>query len=251
MTRDSQAEEFPVEEYEPDTVASFRKTKRPANLKASDEFFGGLSNMAGGFSVRVSIVAPRFDEIAGDRSEEHHRIVIPTSEALYQALRFPERRELQHVIISQTSPMTAKMKAKVYRDLHTRQDWDDVRVDVMRWCLRVKLAWNWDAFGDLLRRTGEREIVEESRRDAFWGAKPAEGGHLRGRNVLGKLLMELREEMNGERPERLRTVEPLNIPSFLLYDQPIERVTAPDGDDSALEASRTVVQAPLLRQTAL
>ena len=237
MTWVSQAEEFRFEEYEPGAVASFRKTKRPEGLTASDEFFGGLSNMASGFPVMVNDIAIR------------------TSEALYQALRFPERQELQHLVIAQNSPMTAKMKSKVYRDLHTREDWDDVRVDVMRWCLRVKLAQNWQTFGDLLRKTGDRPIVEDSRKDDFWGAKPTEDGELLcGRNVLGKLLMELRDELNGENPERLKTVEPLDIPNFVLYGHAIERVLAPErgGGNSAAKAegSQPLVQAPLRLHTA-
>ncbi len=220
-------------------------------MNDTDEFFGGLSNMASGYPVTVTIAIPEeIGEAADTWSADDFRIDIPTSEALYQALRFPERQELQHLIIAQNSPMTAKMKSKVYRDLHTREDWDDVRVDVMRWCLRVKLAQNWETFGDLLRETGARQIVEDSRKDDFWGAKPTDDGRLlRGRNVLGKLLMELRDELTGEAPERLQTVEPLGIPDFVLYGHEIERVTAPESEDanSTAEVSQAVEQAPLLQ----
>ena len=53
----------------------------------------------------------------------------------------------------------------------------------MRWCLRVKLAENWRSFGDLLLATGDRPIVEESKKDTFWGARPREDGALVGQNV--------------------------------------------------------------------
>jgi predicted NAD-dependent protein-ADP-ribosyltransferase YbiA (DUF1768 family) len=53
--------------------------------------------------------------------------------------------DFQRMVIDETSPMTAKMKSKPYRK-DSRPDWEDVRVQVMRWCLRVKLAQNWETF---------------------------------------------------------------------------------------------------------
>jgi type I restriction enzyme S subunit len=184
--------------YEPAGSADFRKTH---------EEFGGLSNMAGGFPLRVNDVN------------------ILTSEALYQACRFPHLPEVQRLIIDQKSPMTAKMKSRPYRD-QSRLDWDAVRVRLMRWCLRVKLAQNWPTFSELLLSTGGRPIVEESKKDDFWGAKPQPDGTLVGRNVLGRLLMELREELKQPTGEALKQVEPVPIPDFLLYGQPIQPVQA-------------------------
>jgi ribA/ribD-fused uncharacterized protein len=181
--------------------------------KTTDRF-GGLSNMAGGFLLRVN------------------GINILTSEALYQACRFPHLPEVQRLIIEQRSPMTAKMKSKPYRE-QSRADWDSVRVRIMRWCLRVKLAQNWSTFGDLLRSTDNLPIVELSRKDDFWGAKSQEDGTLVGMNVLGRLLMELREQLKHENGEDLKRVEPVPIVDFLLDSKPIGvvqswRVTAPD-----------------------
>lgn len=170
----------------------------------TDEPFGGLSNMAGGYPIHVN----------GMR--------ILTSEALYQACRFPHIPEVQRLIISQISPMTAKMRSKPYRN-DSRPDWDQVRVRIMRWCLRMKLANNWNTFSELLLRTGERPIVEESRKDDFWGAKVIDdGGTLVGMNVLGRLLMELREQVKQHGREAALDVAPPAIPQFLLMDQPIE-----------------------------
>ncbi|MFO7774043.1 MAG: NADAR domain-containing protein [Dehalococcoidia bacterium] len=166
----------------------FRKTR---------EEFGGLSNMATGFPLKVN------------------GLRIFTSEALYQACRFPHLPELQRVIIGQRSPMTAKMKSKPHRG-ETRADWNRVKVKIMRWCLRVKLAQNWTKFSQLLLETGDRPIVEESRRDDFWGAKVIDGQTLRGFNVLGRLLMELRKQLKQGDRESLSIVEPLAIPDFLL-----------------------------------
>lgn len=204
----------------------------------TDAPFGGLSNMAGGLPLRVN------------------GIRIHTSEALYQACRFPHRPDVQKLIIEQKSPMTAKMKSKPYRH-DSRPDWDQVRVKIMRWCLRVKLAQNWRAFSELLLETGERPIVEESRKDAFWGAKATDDETLVGMNVLGRLLMELREAVRVEGRESLMSVQPLAIPDFLLGGRPIEIVTSevPERDVEsgtvAVAPARGETQRPTVKQPSL
>jgi len=140
-------------------------------------------------------------------------IEIKNSEALYQALRYTEQPQIQKEIIIQNSPMTSKMKSKKYREV-CREDWNDIRIRVMRWCLRVKLIQNWDSFGGLLMKTSEKQIVEESNKDRFWGAIPFDDETLVGVNALGRLLMELRAEM----PSYLTAKElaPLKIDDFKL-----------------------------------
>lgn len=189
-----------VRTYDPATSAVFLKTR---------EEFGGLSNMAPGFPLVIN---------GGP---------IRTSEALYQACRFPHRPEIQRLIIAQTSPMTAKMKGKPFQN-DSRPDWIAVRVNVMRWCLRVKLVQNWEKFSELLLSTDDLPIVEKkSRRTDFWGAKIADDGFLVGQNVLGRLLMELREQLK-QGDSSLDEVRPLNIPQFLLYGEAIEAIRKTD-----------------------
>lgn len=185
-----------VRTYDPGNSVSFRKTK---------EQYGGLSNMASGFPIVINDIR------------------VPTSEALYQACRYPAKPKVQRLIIGQRSPMTAKMKAKRYNK-DTRPDWDSVRVKIMRWCLQVKLAQNWDSFGELLLSTGDAPIVEDSHKDDFWGAKRTDDGELVGTNALGRLLMKLREELKGPNPNHLKAVPPPQIPNFLLNGQPIGNV---------------------------
>ena len=205
--------------YRRDDVIAFRKT---------GETFGGLSNMAPGFPIMLL----------------GHRI--RTAEALYQACRFPHLPHIQRMILDETSPMTAKMRSKPYRE-ESRPDWETVRVPIMKWCLRVKLAANWSSFSTLLLRTGDRPIVEDSRKDDFWGAKP-DADTLEGRNVLGRLLMELRTLLVTD-PGELRIVKPVPIANFLLLQEPIGIVEAQETSghqhaDPSLEDCRQ------LRQTA-
>lgn len=186
-----------------DQLRTYRRTESVVFLK-TDEPFGGLSNMAGGYPIHVNGVR------------------ILTSEALYQVCRFPHLPDVQRMIIAQISPMTAKMRSKPYRK-DSRLDWDQVRVRIMRWSLRMKLANNWSTFSELLLRTGERPIVEESRKDDFWGAKTSgDGSTLVGMNVLGRLLMELREQVKHQGREAALDVTPPSIPQFLLLGRPIE-----------------------------
>lgn len=192
----------------PDIVRTYHRADVVVVYKTK-ESFGGLSNMASGFPLRVNEVR------------------ILTSEALYQACRFPHLPDVQREIIRQHSPMTAKMKSKSHRR-DSRPDWDRVRTRVMRWCLRVKLAQNYEEFGRLLLATTDRPIVEQSRKDDYWGAKTTSGADetLIGQNVLGRLLMELRELLKNDSDEMLKVVQPLSISNFLLFGQPIETVTA-------------------------
>ncbi|MFN5860595.1 MAG: NADAR family protein, partial [Pseudanabaena sp.] len=150
---------------------------------------------------------------------------ILTSEALYQACRFPHLPEVQRLIIAERSPMTAKMKSKPYRD-NSRVDWDIVRTKVMRWCLQVKLVQNWEKFSELLLETGDLPIVEDSRKDDFWGAKPEDEEILTGANVLGRLLMQVREQIKTGEITSETIVKPLPIQNFLLYGQEISSVSA-------------------------
>jgi hypothetical protein len=84
----------------------------------------------------------------------------------------------------------------------------------MRWWLRVKLAQNYSIFSRLLLSTADDPIVEESRKDVFWGAKPHSEHKRVGMNVLGRLLMELRKDLREGDPQKPLTVSPLEIPDF-------------------------------------
>jgi len=179
--------------YSRGLAVTFRKT---------NERFGGFSNMAPGFPL----------EVGGSR--------IGSSEALYQACRFPHLPDVQQMILNERSPMTAKQRSKPFRE-DSRPDWDVVRIPVMTWCLKVKLAQHWRSFGDLLLETDDRPIVEDSRKDDYWGAKRAEDADtLTGCNVLGRLLMELREELRTT-PGTLKIIEPVPVSDFLLLRRPI------------------------------
>ena len=128
----------------------------------------------------------------------------PTSEHLYQAAKFGAAPDVQRRIASAPS---AREAAAIGRSPMLGIDpcWNAQRVNVMRWVLRMKREANADAIDAELARTGERAIVEVSTRDAWWGAKPS-GDSYRGKNVLGRLWMELRQHLRDNAPEA-RSVE--------------------------------------------
>ncbi len=152
-------------------------------------------------------------------------ISIRTSEALYQLCRFPSHPEIQQKVIDQKSPMAAKMVTKPYRSSYNRKDWDLVRVDVMRWSLQIKLLQHYENFGALLASTDTKPIVEISHKDDFWGTKGDKSNMnlLIGDNVLGNLLMELRDTY-VHKENTLTEVIPLEVPHFKLLGRSIEIV---------------------------
>ncbi len=188
--------------YNTDECVLFRKT---------DEAFGGLSNMAGGYPIVVN------------------NIFIRTSEALYQAMRFPDYPEIQKEIIEQKSPMTAKMVSKKYRADKTRSDWDTKRIAIMKWSIKVKLLQNLDTFGTLLLKTDDKNIVEESRKDQFWGAIRVDEKNLEGTNALGRLLMELREIYKNS--NSFTVVSTPKIDKFRLYGKVLGNIAMVEDKD--------------------
>ena len=182
--------------YEKSTSVSFRKT---------NEEFGGLSNMAPGFLITIN------------------GYVFLTSEALYQACRFPNHPHIQKQIMVQKSPMTAKDVSKTHAHL-TRPDWDSERVKIMRWCIFAKLICNWYEFGKLLDSTGDKDIVEDSYKDDFWGAI-WNGSQFVGTNALGRLLMQARDMYRKNLSHRHLLLPPLDIPNFYMFGEPITRIS--------------------------
>lgn len=78
-----------------------------------------------------------------------------------------------------------------------REDWDEVKFDVMKECLREK--FKRDPFRTKLLETGDENIQEGNwHDDKIWGVDLKQDPNY-GENHLGRLLMEVREELkNGE-----------------------------------------------------
>ncbi len=123
-----------------------------------------------------------------------------TSEALFQAMRF-DSNEIKEIIRNEKSPMAAKMKAKSNKCSYIVQPMSEKDIDNMRLCLNLKFNQH-SSLKEKLLKTGEHTIIEDigSRRGArheFWGAYKNEKNEWVGNNLMGKLLMQLKENYIG------------------------------------------------------
>lgn len=118
-----------------------------------------------------------------------------TSEAAYHYEKFIGGAAccdaIAHRILMAPSAHEAFKIAEANKE-HRRPDWDDVKVGIMRDILRAKAAQHEYVSRKLLA-TGDRELVENSWRDDFWGWGPKGDGH----NMLGRLWMEIRAELRS------------------------------------------------------
>lgn len=114
-----------------------------------------------------------------------------TSEAAYQAEKFRgfDTGSLMDIAVAPSAHEAFKI-AERNRDKRNPQ-WDAIKFDVMRNILREKVRQHEYVRTKLLA-TGDRELIEDSWRDDFWGWGPNRDG----RNMLGKLWMEVREELS-------------------------------------------------------
>lgn len=118
-----------------------------------------------------------------------------TSEAAYHYEKFVDggvRAEaVARNILNAPSAHVAFKMAERHKDLR-RPDWDSVKVGFMREILRAK-AEQHEYVRRKLLATGDRELIEDSWRDDFWGW----GANKNGQNQLGRLWMEVRDELRG------------------------------------------------------
>ena len=120
-----------------------------------------------------------------------------TSESLFQSMRFDDD-SVKEIIRGEKSPMGAKMKAKKNRDQMVVVPMSELDVENMRKCVKMK----FDAHPQLKRQlmnTKDAFIYEDignrnGERHKFWGAKKWSESEGDGNNMMGKILMDLREE---------------------------------------------------------
>lgn len=77
-----------------------------------------------------------------------------------------------------------------------RPDWEQIKDDVMRLVVLLKFMQHEECTRELLA-TGDLMLVEASPRDAYWG----EGEDRTGKNMLGIVLMEVRDAIRNGSPD--------------------------------------------------
>ena len=126
-------------------------------------------------------------------------ILFKSSEHLFQTLKFATPKSITAVYQSNNAKMTAKHYQKLGG--HRREDWEQILVDVMKFCLQQKYE-QCPEFREELDSTQGYNIVElqdrksdkASSRANAWGVK-SKGQNYEGANLMGRLLMELRDGM--------------------------------------------------------
>ena len=115
----------------------------------------------------------------------------PTTEHYFQAQKFRDDVRAEEIRTA-ASPMVA---ARMGRSRHARlrEDWELVKDDVMRKAVRAKFAQHND-LRRILLETGDALLVEHTAKDSYW----ADGGDGHGRNMLGQILMQIRQEISEQ-----------------------------------------------------
>lgn len=118
--------------------------------------------------------------------------LFPTAEHAYHYKKYDrDYPEIAKRIKSARSPYLCK---EITRETGVkdkcRKDWDDIKIDVLREILRAKFKQHEEVRRNL-KATGDRQLVENSPVDYFWGC----GKDGSGQNWLGKIWMEIRDEI--------------------------------------------------------
>lgn len=115
----------------------------------------------------------------------------PTSEHYFQAQKFDDPQHAE-AIRNTKSPMIA---ARMGRDRSKpiKKDWDAMKVTVMTAAVRAKFTQHED-LRSILLGTGDAKLIEHTENDSYWG----DGGDGSGQNMLGRILMQIRDELRCE-----------------------------------------------------
>ena len=111
----------------------------------------------------------------------------PTTEHYFQAQKFLDDSHREQIRKAKSPMIAARMGRDRKKKL--RRDWESVKVEVMRQAIRAKFTQH-DDLRAILLATGDAKIVEHTEKDAYWG----DGGDGSGKNMLGRILMEIRAE---------------------------------------------------------
>ena len=111
-----------------------------------------------------------------------------TSEHYFQGQKF-EGTPHENIIRKAPNPMKAAQLGRT-RKVKIRKNWNNIKDNVMYDALKAKFTQH-DELKEILLNTGDRKLIEHTENDSYWG----DGGNGSGKNMLGKLLMRLREEL--------------------------------------------------------
>lgn len=135
----------------------------------------------------------------GQTPLEADGVAFYAAESLFQVMKFTDITARKAVYAKRGQGL--KMTAKHYeKTVGVRADWGEILVDALKFCLQTKYVQS-EAFRAELARTSDRFIVEvqpNSRKpaDTYNAKLSPDGKSWSGPNLMGRLLMELRD--NGK-----------------------------------------------------
>ena len=118
----------------------------------------------------------------------------PTMEHYFQAAKTLSMEEFCDIVAASTPGQAKRLGRKV----QLRPDWEHVKEQVMLTGVRLKFSQD-PVLREKLIATGD-EFLEEGTlwHDNEWGnCRCANCAHITGRNKLGKILMQVRDELNN------------------------------------------------------
>jgi N-glycosidase YbiA len=115
----------------------------------------------------------------------------PTSEHFFQAMKFQGTEHEEEARLTKKPSEAAAMGRDRKRPL--RRDWESVKDGIMLEAVRAKFTQHED-LKVILLGTGDAKLVEHTTNDSYW----ANGGDGSGKNMLGQILMRVREELRAE-----------------------------------------------------
>jgi len=115
----------------------------------------------------------------------------PTLEHAYQAAKATNQFDRERILMADT-PLKAK---RIGASIAISDDWMSRRVGVMEHFLRRKFAPGTELAAKLIETAPSPLAEGNDWGDTFWGTVNGEG-----QNVLGELLMRIREELAGAAP---------------------------------------------------
>lgn len=115
----------------------------------------------------------------------------PTSEHYFQAQKFRDPAHRAEIRAAKTPMIAARLGRDRRKKL--RRDWESAKDGVMRDAVEAKFRQH-SALRRLLLSTGGATLVEHTSNDSYWG----DGGDGHGKNMLGRILMEVRALLDEE-----------------------------------------------------
>lgn len=135
-------------------------------------------------------------------SIECENLVYPSVEHFYVAMKADEYQYINgaHYTVNEYRKYISNVKypglvKKIGNNIKIRKDWNSSKLKIMLWGVREKFHKN-PKLSELLLSTGEEILIERNQwGDTFWGVC-----NDKGKNHLGKILMEVRNELkNGKK----------------------------------------------------